>query len=125
MVRVLNFLCVAITGIVCLALYRVSEQTRMAHVELASVQHQIAQEHMTAAVLQAEWSRVANPARIQQLAQERLGLIDAPTIELSSLELLPRRGESVTPGDSPVRNANMQARPRDPRIRPASVRMDY
>ena len=51
-------------------------------------------------VLQAEWARVADPARIQRLAQAELGLTDAPTVELSSLELLPRRGQAAPLGGS-------------------------
>jgi hypothetical protein len=69
-------------------------------------------------VLEAEWGRVADPARIQMLAQTRLGISDQPTVELSSLELLPRRGEAQAPGEGPVRNASAVApsRPRDPDI---------
>ena len=37
MIRVLNFCCFAITAFACLALYHVSEQTRVARVQLSSV----------------------------------------------------------------------------------------
>ena len=57
-------------------------------------------------VLQAEWQRVANPGRIQKLAQAYLNMNDTPVMELSSFEMLPRRGEN--PLDSnPVQNASM------------------
>ena len=49
-------------------------------------------------VLQAEWARVADPARIQRLAQAELGTTDTPTVELSSLTLLPRRGQARAAG---------------------------
>ncbi|HEX4532915.1 MAG TPA: hypothetical protein VH000_01685 [Rhizomicrobium sp.] len=125
MVRVLNFLFVAITGLACLALYRVSEDTRMANLQLAVAQHQILQEHAATTVLQAEWSKVANPARIQQLAEEQLGLTDMPSIELSSLELLPRRGQALNPGDAPIRNASDEVPVQDAHIHPASVRTGF
>ncbi len=107
MVRVLNFFFVGLAALSCLALYRVSENTRIASVELSQVNRQIAQEKVTMNVLQAEWQRVAAPARIQQLAQTRLGMSDSPTIEMSSFEMLPRRGESLD--NNPVQNASMTA----------------
>ena len=105
-VRVLNFFFVGLAALSCLALYRVSENTRVANMELSSVNHQIAQEKSTMNVLQAEWQRVANPGRIQKLAQSTLGMNDTPVMELSSFEMLPRRGEN--PMDSnPVQNASV------------------
>ena len=75
-------------------------------------------------VLQAEWARVADPARIQRLAQAELGVTDTPTVELSSLDLLPRRGEAAPLGDADVRDASVTipVKREDPRIRLASVR---
>ena len=124
MVRIINFVCVALTGFACLALYHVSEQTRVASLELRRVNHEIAAEHGTMSVLQAEWARVADPARIQHLAETDLGVGDTPTVELSSLELLPRRGQAEPLGNSPVHEANdtVPAKQSDPRIRLAAVR---
>jgi cell division protein FtsL len=107
MIRVLNFFCVALMGLSILALYHVSERTRLAGVELNRVNRQIAQEHATIDVLQVEWSHLASPERIATLAQSKLGLDNTATVQLSSLELLPRRGEDDAPlTSSPVRNAN-------------------
>ena len=104
--RVLNFFFVGLAALSCLALYRVSENTRVANMELTSVNRQIAQEKSTMNVLQAEWQRVANPGRIQKLAQAYLNMNDTPVMELSSFETLPRRGEN--PLDSnPVQNARV------------------
>ena len=69
MVRVLNFFCVALMGLSILALYHVSEKTRVAQMQLDQVNRQIADEHGAIGVLQTEWERVAGPARIQQLAE--------------------------------------------------------
>jgi cell division protein FtsL len=107
MIRVLNFFCVALMGLSILALYHVSERTRLAGVELNHVNRQIAQEHATVAVLETEWEHLASPERIATLAQSKLGLDNTATVQLSSLELLPRRGEDDAPlTSSPVRNAN-------------------
>jgi cell division protein FtsL len=104
-VRVLNFFFVGLAALSCLTLYRVSENTRVANVQLVRVNHEIAQEKVTMNVLQAEWQRVADPARIQRLAQTRLGMNDNPTVEMSSFEMLPRRGESID--NNRVQNASM------------------
>jgi cell division protein FtsL len=123
MVRILNFVCVALTGLACLALYHVSEQTRVANVELTRVNHKIAQEQDAMSVLQAEWARVADPARIQQLARRELGVSDAPTLELSSLELLPRRGQAAPLGGTQTRPASITVpvKREDPRIHLAAL----
>ncbi|HTT98097.1 MAG TPA: hypothetical protein VMF58_08605 [Rhizomicrobium sp.] len=107
MIRVLNFFCVALMGLSILALYHVSERTRLAGVDLNRVNRQIAAEHATIDVLQVEWSHLASPERIATLAQSKLGLDNTATVQLSSLELLPRRGEDEAPlTSSPVRNAS-------------------
>jgi len=104
--RVLNFFFVGLAALSCLALYRVSENTRVANVELTSVNRQIAQEKSMTSVLQAEWQRVAAPERIQHLAQIYLHTTDAPVAELSSFTDIPRRGEN--PLDSnPMQNASV------------------
>lgn len=123
MVRILNFFCLALSGLACLALYHVSEQTRVAGLELSRVNRDIAMERNAMSVLQAEWARVADPSRIQRLAQSRLGLTDTPTVELSSLELLPRRGHAVPLGESPVRaaNATVPIERGDPHVRLAAI----
>lgn len=106
MIRVINFFCFAVSAFACLALYHVSEQTRVTRAEVRSVHSQIGQEAQLMDVLQAEWGRVADPARIEQLAQAQLGAEDKAAVELSSLTLLPRRGDANTVGDAEVRSAS-------------------
>ena len=112
MIRVLNFFCVAAMGLTILALYHISEQTRIARVQLGQVEHRIADARAKTSVLQTEWVQVANPARIQRLAEASLGMSDTATLQLSSLELLPRRGDAPL-GDARMRDANAQM-PADP-----------
>jgi len=104
MIRVLNFFCVALMGLSILALYHVSERTRVAQMSLSKVNHQIHEARGNIGVLQAEWARVAGPGRIQELAQ-RNGMHDTVSAQLSSFNLLPRRGDAPL-NNSPVRNAN-------------------
>lgn len=103
--RVLNFFFVGLAALSCLALYRVSENTRVANMQLSSVNRQIMHEKSMTNVLQAEWQRVANPGRIQRLAQNYLGMNDTPVMELSSFSMLPRRGENPMDAN-PVVNAS-------------------
>jgi cell division protein FtsL len=107
MIRILNFLLVALTGFSCLALYHVSERTRVARVELSHVNREIRQERGLNSVLEAEWAKVADPSRIQQLAQAKLGLDDTTSVQLASLDMLPRRGENAARlSNSRLRKAN-------------------
>ena len=106
MVRVLNFFCVAFMGLTILALYHVSEATRVARVELDHVSRQIADTHGQISVLETEWERVAGPARIQQLAQQQLGMSDTTSVRLSAFEQLPRRGEDAPLANTPLHNAS-------------------
>jgi cell division protein FtsL len=109
MVRVLNTLCVALMGLSILALYHVSERTRVATVELGNVNREIAREQADMSVLQTEWERVAGPARIQELAANHLGLSGTPAAQLASFDLLPRRGADPAPlSDTPIRQADEQ-----------------
>jgi hypothetical protein len=109
MVRVLNFFCVALMGLSILALYHVSEKTRVAHLTLSKVNRDIGQEKSHLNVLETEWQHVASPAQIQKLAVARLGMGDSASVQLSSFDLLPRRGAEPAPlNDAPLRNANAE-----------------
>ncbi|MBL6936815.1 MAG: hypothetical protein ISS15_08005 [Alphaproteobacteria bacterium] len=108
MVRVLNTLCVALMGLAILALYHVSEGTRVASVELQHVQRDLRQERVSMSVLETEWERVAGPAQIQALAARDLGLNGTPAVQLSSFDALPRRGDNDL-SDTPIRNASAEA----------------
>jgi cell division protein FtsL len=110
MIRVLNFFCVAAMGLTILALYHVSEHTRLARVELGRVEDRIAADRMQMSELQAQWQQVSRPDRIQQLAQSTLDMSDTATVQLSSLELLPRRGDDAAPlAQARTANAQMPA----------------
>lgn len=107
MVRVINFFCVAFIGMTILGLYQVSERTRVASVELQKVQRETARELASINVLETEWARVAGPARIQALAESKLGMANTASVQLSSLDLLPHRGEELTV-TSNIRNASAE-----------------
>lgn len=97
MIRTLNFAFIALTGFVCLGLYRVAEEARVAAVDLRQTRTAIVQEQDALAVLGAEWARVTQPARIQALSQKHLDLSDHAAVELSSLAQLPQKAPPVQP----------------------------
>ena len=115
MIRVLNFLCVALMGLSILALYHVSEKTRVTRMQLEKVGRQIEDNRSAIGVLQTEWERIAGPARIQQLAESRLGMSDTSSVQLSSFEMLPARGEEAAPlNNTPLHNASVQLPAQNP-----------
>ncbi len=123
MVRILNFFCVALMAFTILALYHVSEKTRVAHMELNQVKSQIARERGTIGVLETEWQHVASPDRIQQLAQARLGMADTASVQLSSFDQIPRRGADAPLNNSPVHNASAQIPAQAPAPAPTAPNM--
>jgi len=108
MIRFLNFAFVAVMGLSILALYDVSERTRLAHVALAQTTRNIAQEQSRISVLETEWQYVASPERIATLAQSKLGLDNTSSVQLASLQELPRNGEETPLSSSPLHNANAE-----------------
>jgi cell division protein FtsL len=130
MIRVLNFFCVALMGLSILGLYHVSERTRVAEMQLAKVDRQIADARSGIGVLQTEWAKVAGPARIQELAQ-RDGMSDTSSVELSSFTQLPRVASAPLNNsplnNSSVRNANAEAPMVQPTLtpQPISVRTGF
>lgn len=120
MIRTVNFLLMALTGFVCLGLYRVAEETRVARAELVATEASIASTRDELAVLEAEWAHLTQPARVQALASRHLRLSDAPVLELSSLTQLPRRGDPTgVVLDKPIRQADaVISRTGQPRPKP-------
>jgi hypothetical protein len=97
MIRTLNFVFMAITGLLCLGLYRIAENARVANSELRETRAAIVREHEALTVLGAEWARLTQPARLQALAQRHLRLSDRPGVELSSLTQLPPKNPPLAP----------------------------
>ncbi|HEY4114440.1 MAG TPA: hypothetical protein VGM17_10315 [Rhizomicrobium sp.] len=106
MIRVINFCCFAVTALVCLALYDVSDETRVTHNRALAIRQQIGDEQRQIKALEIRWQELALPGRIQQLAASESGSDDAPAVVLSSLTMLPRKGESSPIDDAQVRSAN-------------------
>ena len=118
MIRILNIAFLAITGLVCLGLYRIAEEARIAGADLKATQSAIVREKDALAVLGAEWARVTQPARIQALAERHLDLADRPATEFTSLTQLPPKNPPLAP-EGAIRNANAVVPQLAPRTRGA------
>jgi hypothetical protein len=128
MVRILSFSLVLMTGLICLGVYRLAEEARMAAFELRDARAAIAQETQSMIVLGAEWARLTQPDRIQALAQRHLNLSDRPAAQLASVTQLPPK--FLPQPESAFRNANaivpqqpMPLHPLPPGVASASLRL--
>lgn len=74
--------------------YAVVEDTRVTNGRLKSVAKQIDAETIRLEDAQTRYMALSSPDRIQSLAQAMLGMSDTATVQLSSLQMLPRRDEA-------------------------------
>ncbi len=101
MIRLLN-ICVIVALVVAAAhVYRIKfESTRKAE-QVARLRLDIRREHDGIAELRAEWSKLDNPVRIQELARRHLTLRTIETRQFDRLDRLPERPPDPVPPDSP------------------------
>jgi hypothetical protein len=104
MIRTLNFAFIVMTGLVCLGLYRIAEEARVAAADLKATRAAIVRENDALNVLGAEWARLTQPKRIQALVGRHLELSDRPEAQLSSLTQLPLKNAPLAP-ENAIRNA--------------------
>jgi cell division protein FtsL len=98
-VRLLN-ICVIVALVAAAAyVYRIKfESTRQAE-NVAKLRREIRIEHEAIATLRAQWSKLDNPARIQQLAQRHLRLKPIEPHQFDSLKGLSPRPPDLVPPD--------------------------
>jgi cell division protein FtsL len=100
MMRLLN-ICVIVALVVAAAyVYRIKFESARQAEQVAKLRLDIRREHDTIAALRAEWSRLDNPARIQQLAQRHLALRPIDARQFDRLDGLPERPPDLVPPDS-------------------------
>jgi cell division protein FtsL len=109
MIRLLN-ICVIVALVVAAAyVYRIKfESTRKAE-QVARLRLDIRREHDAIAELRAEWSRLDNPVRIQDLARRHLTLRMIETRQFDPLDHLPERVPDPVPPNSPDPIGNLLA----------------
>ncbi len=106
MIRTLNLAFIVMTGLVCLGLYRIAEEARVAAADLKVTRAAIVRENDALTVLGAEWARLTQPGRIQALVGRHLELSDKPEAQLSSLTQLPSKNAPLAP-ENAIRSAKV------------------
>jgi cell division protein FtsL len=101
MIRLLNICVIVALVVAAVYVYKIKfESTRKAE-QVARLRLDIRREHDAMAELRAEWSKLDNPARIQELARRHLSLRMIETRQFDQLDHLPERPPDLAPPDSP------------------------
>lgn len=101
MIRLLN-ICVIVALVAAASyVYKIKfESTRKAE-QVARLRLDIRRERDAIADLRAQWSKLDNPVRIQQLAQRHLTLRIIDSHQFDSLDHLPERPSEAVPASAP------------------------
>ena len=100
MMRLLNICVIVALVVAAVYVYRIKfESTRKAE-QVAQLRIDIRREHDAIAALRAQWSKLDNPVRIQELAQRHLSLRSIDTRQFDQLDRLPERPPDLVPPDS-------------------------
>jgi cell division protein FtsL len=101
MIRLLNICVIVALVVAAVYVYRIKfESTRKAE-QVARLRLDIRRERDGIAELRAEWSKLDNPARIQELARRHLTLRMIESRQFDPLDRLPERPPDLVPPDSP------------------------
>jgi cell division protein FtsL len=101
MIRLLNICVIVALVVAAVYVYRIKfESTRKAE-QVARLRLDIRREHDGIAELRAQWSKLDNPIRIQELAQRHLSLRMIDSRQFDQLDHLPERPPDLVPPDSP------------------------
>jgi cell division protein FtsL len=101
MIRLLNICVIVALVFAAVYVYRIKfESTRKAE-QVARLRLDIRREHDGIADLRAQWSKLDNPTRIQDLARRHLTLRIIDSHQFDSLDHLPERPPDLVSPDSP------------------------
>ena len=100
MIRLLNICVIGALVLAAAYVYKIKfESTRQAE-RVAKLRMELRREHDVIAALRAEWSRLDNPARIQELAKRHLVLTPVDARQFDRLDRLPQRPPDLVPPDA-------------------------
>ena len=100
MMRLLNICVIAALVAAAAYVYKIKfESTRQAE-RVAKLRMEIRREHDAIATLRAEWSKLDNPARIQDLAKRHLALRPIDLRQFDRFDRLPARPPDLVPPDA-------------------------
>jgi cell division protein FtsL len=100
LIRLLNICVIAALVAAAAYVYKIKfESTRQAE-RVAKLRMEIRREHDLIAALRAEWSKLDNPSRIQELAKRHLPLRPVEARQFDKLDRLPERPPDLVPPDA-------------------------
>jgi len=100
MLRLLHL--VVIAGLVSAAayVYKIKFDAALQAEQVAKVRRDIRRERDAIALLRAEWARLDNPIRIQELAERHLNLGPVEATQFDDFDRLPPRPPQIVPPDA-------------------------
>jgi cell division protein FtsL len=104
MIRLLN-ICVIVALVVAASyVYKIKFESTRKGEQVARLRLDIRREHDAIADLRAQWSKLDNPSRIQELAQRHLTLRMIESHQFDALDHLPERPPDAVPNSDPIGN---------------------
>jgi cell division protein FtsL len=101
MMRLINICVIAALVLAAADVYKIKfESTRQAQ-RVAKLRTEIRRERDSIAALRAEWAKLDNPARIQDLARRHLSLKPTEVQQFDRLDNLPERPPALVPTEEP------------------------
>ena len=100
MIRLLNICVIAALVAAAAYVYKIKFESTRAAERLVQVRTEIRRENDVIAALRAEYSKLDNPARIQELAKRHLKLQAIEPRQFDRLDRLPQRPPDLVPADS-------------------------
>jgi cell division protein FtsL len=107
--RILNIVLVLMVLAAAFTLYSLEHETRRGERRIAELKRGISDEQEMIRLLEAEWSNLTRPHRIEQLASQHLDLVPLSPLQLvgerdlgSRLPLRPASGGDTEPGKDPI-----------------------
>jgi cell division protein FtsL len=101
MLRVLHALVIAALVVSAAWVYKIKFEATLQAERVSKLRAEIRRERDSIAILRAEWARLDNPARIQQLAERHLTLRPATANHFDTLDNLPERPHPLVPPGTP------------------------
>ena len=91
MMRILNVCVIGALVLAAAYVYKIKFESTLQAERVAKVRMEIRREHDAIAALRADWSKLDNPVRIQELARRHLALRPVDARQFDRLDRLPER----------------------------------
>jgi cell division protein FtsL len=100
MIRIVHLVVVCVLIAAAVHVYRVKFESTVQAERVAKLRTEIKRERNAVAALRSEWSRLASPSRIEQLAQRHLALKPVEAYQFQPFDKLPERPPQIVPPDA-------------------------